>query len=177
LFHEQVPLAFIQEVFRTMTQARQHTFQVLTKRARRLSEIAGTLPRAPNIWLGVSIEQQDYVWRTDELREVAAQVRFVSCEPLLGSLDLDLTGIHWVIVGGESGPGARPMKEEWVRSLRDSCRKASIPFFLKQWGGVIDKRGKDKALLDGRIYREWPQASSELTPSDFLSQELEYNMA
>jgi len=177
LFHEQVPFAFIQEVFQTMAKARWHTFQILTKRAKRLSRLADKLPQAPNIWLGVSIEHQDYVRRADELRKVNAQVRFISCEPLLGPLDLDLTGINWLIVGGESGPGARPMKEEWVRSLQALSREANIPFFFKQWGGALDKRAKDKALLDGRLYKEWPSTSSKLLPSKYFPRELEFNLA
>jgi len=177
LFHEQVPFAFIQEVFRTMVKARWHTFQIITKRAKRLSRLADELPQASNIWLGVSIEHQDYVRRADELRKVKAQVRFISCEPLLGPIDLDLTGIHWLIVGGESGPNARPMKEEWVRSLQTLSREANIPFFFKQWGGALDKRGKDKALLDGRLYREWPSTSSKLAPSKYFPRELEFNLA
>jgi protein gp37 len=177
LFHEQVPFAFIQEVFQTMAKARWHTFQILTKRAKRLSMIADKLPQAPNIWLGVSIEHQDYIRRADELRKVSAQVRFISCEPLLGPLDLDLTGINWLIVGGESGPSARPMKEEWVRSLQALSREANIPFFFKQWGGALDKRAKDKALLDGRLYKEWPSASRKLLPSKYFPRELELNLA
>lgn len=160
LFHEEVPLEFIQEVFGVMVQAHWHTFQVLTKRANRLIELAPHLSWPPNAWVGVSIENQDYAWRADCLRDVPAKVRFLSCEPLLGDLNLKLEGIHWVIVGGESGLGARPMQEEWVRAVRDQCVEAGLPFFLKQWGGVWDKRGKEKALLDGKLWQEWPHWGS-----------------
>jgi len=161
LFHEEVPLSFLRRVFNTMCQAHWHTFQVLTKRAQRLAEVAPELPWPPNIWIGTSIERQDYVWRSDYLKTVPAQVRFLSCEPLLGPLDLDLTSIHWVIAGGESGPGARPMQSEWVRSIRDQCVAAQVPFFFKQWGGAYDKRGHDRAILDGKLWHEWPH----ITPS------------
>ncbi|MBI2872783.1 MAG: phage Gp37/Gp68 family protein [Chloroflexi bacterium] len=156
LFHEEVPLAFIQAVFATMECAHWHVFQVLTKRASRLVELASSLPWPKNVWVGVSVERQDYVWRVDYLRHVPAAVRFLSCEPLLGPVRLDLSGINWVIAGGESGPRARPMKEEWLRSMRDQSVAAGVPFFFKQWGGVRDKRGHSKALLDGTLWRDWP---------------------
>jgi len=161
LFHEEIPFEFICQVFRTMQSAHWHVFQVLTKRAKRLAELAPHLPWPPNVWVGVSVESQDYLWRVDYLRRVPGEVRFLSCEPLLGPLSLDLEGIHWVIVGGESGPGARPMKEGWVRSIRDQCIPAAIPFFFKQWGGVRDKQGHSKALLDGRLWRGWPHWDGE----------------
>ncbi len=157
LFHQKVPLAFIQRIFATMEACPQHTFQVLTKRADRLLELSGSLPWPKNVWMGVSVESAEYEWRVDRLREVPAEVRFLSLEPLLGPLsNLDLDGIHWVIVGGESGPGARPMKKTWVRAVRRQCRRAGVPFFFKQWGGVRKKEAGRK--LDGRTYDEMPVA-------------------
>ncbi len=156
LFHEAVPLPFIQSVFASMQAAHWHVFQILTKRAKRLAELAPHLPWPANVWMGVSIERQDCAWRADYLRRVPAAVRFLSCEPLLGPVGVDLLGIHWVIVGGESGPAARRMDPAWARSLRDQCRIAGVPFFLKQLGGAIDKRGKDRALLDGRLWHQVP---------------------
>ncbi len=156
LFHERVPVPFIRQVFRTMNAARWHTFQILTKRAKRLAELGPFLPWGPNIWQGVSIENMDVAWRADELRKVLADVRFLSLEPLLGPLDeLDLAGIQWVIVGGESGPGARPMKKKWVRSLRDRCRREAVPFFFKQWGGV--RKHEAGRTLDGRVHDGFPR--------------------
>tara|TARA_B100001750_G_scaffold247620_1_gene274030 strand:- start:230 stop:721 length:492 start_codon:yes stop_codon:yes gene_type:complete len=159
LFHDRVPLEFIQGVFATMEACPQHTFQVLTKRADRLVEIAEHLPWPENVWMGVSVENEDYRWRIDRLREVPAHVRFLSLEPLLGPLSaLDLSGMHWVIVGGESGHGARPMRKSWVRDIRRQCRKEGVPFFFKQWGGVRkEEAGRE---LDGRTYDEMPLAAS-----------------
>jgi protein gp37 len=158
LYHEQVPVGFIRRVFATMGKARQHTFQILTKRAKRLGELGPSLPWRHNIWQGVSIESMDVAWRADELRKVPADVRFLSLEPLLGPLDgLDLSGIQWVIVGGESGPGARPMSKEWVRVLRDRCREEAVPFFFKQWGGT--RKHETGRKLDGRLYDEYPTMS------------------
>jgi len=155
LFHERVPTAYVKKVFATMNRADWHFFQVLTKRAPRLSEIAPLLRWTPNIWQGVSVERADFKWRIDELRKVPASVRFLSLEPLLGDLgDLDLEGIHWVIAGGESGPGARPMEAKWVRGIRRECRRQHVPFFFKQWGGV--QKHKTGRLLDGRTYDEYP---------------------
>ena len=144
LFHKSVPLDFIRSVFDTMQAADWHTFQVLTKRSDRLAEVASELPWPDNVWMGVSVERQDYAWRVDCLRQVRAQVRFLSCEPLLGLLDLDLDGIQWVIAGGESGPRARPMDLTWARSIRDQCHAADVPYFLKQLGGAVNKRGKEQ---------------------------------
>jgi protein gp37 len=159
LYHERVPTAFIGRVFTTMNSARWHTFQILTKRARRLAQIAPSLPWPPNVWQGVSIENMDVAWRADELRKVPAEVRFLSLEPLIGPLDgLDLTEIQWVIVGGESGPHARPMKREWVRSLRDRCRNRAVPFFFKQWGGV--QKSRTGRILDGRTWDSMPLAAA-----------------
>lgn len=157
LFHEKVPLEFIQRVFATMADCPQHTFQILTKRADRLMDVAEDLPWSSNVWMGVSVENEDYEWRIDRLREVPAEVRFLSLEPLLGPLpNLDLDGIHWVIVGGESGPGARPIEKPWVRAIQRQCREARVPFFFKQWGGVRKKEAGRK--LDGRTYDEMPVA-------------------
>lgn len=153
LFHEQIPLEFIQSVFRTMGDAEWHTFQILTKRAKRLSQVARSLQWPRNVWMGVSVERQDYTSRVDHLRSVPAAVRFLSCEPLLGPLHLNLDGIHWVIVGGESGPRARAMDLQWARQIRSQCNEAGVPFFLKQLGGAVDKRGHEKAALDGQLWR------------------------
>ena len=158
LYHPGVPKAFIERVFRTMRQARWHSFQVLTKRAARLAEIGEELPWSRNIWQGVSVEDERVVERISLLRRVPAQVRFLSLEPLIGPLDgLDLTGIHWVIVGGESGPGARPMKKEWVVRIRNQCRRQAVPFFFKQWGGV--RKNVTGRILDGRTWDELPTAA------------------
>jgi len=155
LFHRNVPLDCIQRVFEVMRRAHWHRFQVLTKRADRLTEVAGELDWAPNVWMGVTVESSAYRPRIDRLREVPAAVRFLSLEPLLGPLDgLDLCGIDWVIVGGESGPGARPMNPAWVLSVRDQCTAAGVPFFFKQWGGVNKK--KAGRLLDGRTWDDVP---------------------
>ena len=156
LFHEKVPLDFIQRVFSTMERASWHTFQILTKRSERLAELASDLSWPPNVWMGVSIETAKYLWRADHLRKAPAAVRFLSLEPLLGPLGtLDLSGIHWVIVGGESGPGARPIEANWVREIRKQCRAASVPFFFKQWGGVQKKR--NGRVLDGRTWDAMPR--------------------
>lgn len=142
LFHARVPVSFVQRVFQTMEACPQHTFQVLTKRARRLRRISHQLVWPANVWIGVSVESSDHVDRIDDLRVVPAAVRFLSCEPLLGSLpDLDLTGIDWVIAGGESGPGYRPVDVRWITGIRDLCQEAGVPFFFKQWGGRTPKAG------------------------------------
>lgn len=155
LFHKDVPVEFIQQVFSTMNTADWHQYQVLTKRAERLAEVSPQLPWSPQIWQGVSVENADYTWRIDHLRETGAFVKFLSLEPLLGALpDLDLTDIDWVIVGGESGPGARDIDGDWVRDIRDQCVEAEVPFFFKQWGGVNKKRtGRE---LDGRFWNQMP---------------------
>lgn len=158
LFHENIPVEFLCKVFTVMATASQHTFQVLTKRSENLlkfcQEHVDHIPE--NIWLGVSVEDQDHIGRVDFLRQVPAQVRFLSCEPLLGPLKLDLEGIHWVIVGGESGPGARPMNPEWVRDIKTQCTKGRVPFFFKQWGGV--QKRKNGRLLDGKTWDEMPSS-------------------
>jgi protein gp37 len=157
LFHEDVPEEFIGRVFEAMAACPRHTFQVLTKRSRRLRDMASRLPWPKNVWIGVSVENHRVLGRIDDLRHVPAAVRFLSCEPLLGPMDdLDLTGIVWVIVGGESGPGARPMKREWVESILKQCRQAQVAFFFKQWGGTRkDITGRE---LNGRTYDELPMA-------------------
>ena len=161
LFHEGIEDGFVEEVFDVMRQANWHTFQVLTKRSERLAELAPRLPWPKNIWMGVSVENQRWTTRIDDLRHVKAAVRFLSCEPLLGPLDLDLRGIHWVIVGGESGARARPMKPEWARSIREQCAEADVPFFFKQWGahnesGQRLSKKKSGRLLDGRTWDMLP---------------------
>jgi protein gp37 len=155
LFHEKVPLDFIQSVFQTIEKTPQHTYQILTKRPERLVELAPHLQFHKNIWLGVSVESQDYISRIDLLRQVPANVRFLSCEPLLGSLYLDLTNIHWVIVGGESGQKHRPINLDWVRDIHHQCRRSKVAFFFKQVGGRTSKAGGN--LLDGKKYLEFPQ--------------------
>lgn len=155
LFHEKVSTDFLRRVFMTMERAHWHTFQILTKRAERLQELAPALPWPKNVWMGVSVESDEYVARIDHLRAVPAHVRFLSLEPLLGPLPaLNLAGIHWAIVGGESGPGAREMRSEWVRDIRDQCVEASVAFFFKQWGGV--QKSKSGRMLDGRLWDEFP---------------------
>lgn len=142
LFCEEVPIDFIESVFDVMNKAHWHRFQVLTKRSERLLYLSSQLHWASNIWMGVSVENQDYVYRMDQLRETPASIKFLSIEPMLGPLDdLNLNGIDWVIVGGESGPGARPMNSLWVTDVRDQCLNAGVPFFFKQWGGVNKKKG------------------------------------
>ncbi len=159
LFHENVPLAFIQSVFKTMEETPQHTYQVLTKRAERLAAIAPEISWPKNVWMGVSVENSDYLHRVEHLRTVDAAIRFLSLEPLLGPLpNLDLTRIDWVIAGGESGPNARPMDPEWVREIRDACSRARVPFHFKQWGGTNKKRAG--RLLDNRTWDELPTQSA-----------------
>jgi protein gp37 len=155
LFHEEVPFAFIQQVFETMRKAPRHVFQILTKRSARLLDIAKDLPWLENVWMGVSVEDEHVVCRIRDLQQVPAHIRFLSCEPLIGPLDaLPLESIHWAIVGGESGPGARPMQPAWVESILHQCRNAGVPFFFKQWGGPQKKRrGR---VLHGRTYNEFP---------------------
>ncbi len=155
LFHESVPEGFIRRVFDTMQACPQHTFQVLTKRSHRLREMARQLPWPDNVWIGVSVEDERVLGRINDLRQVPASIRFLSCEPLLGPLDsLELDGISWVIVGGESGPGARPMKRTWIESILKKCRLANVPFFFKQWGGT--RKHICGRELNGRTYDEFP---------------------
>lgn len=161
LFHDEVPDEYIQQVFDVMESADHHRFQVLTKRSERLAELAPSLPWPENVWMGVSVENQRFARRVDDLRQVPATVRFLSCEPLLGALDLDLTDIDWVIAGGESGPGARPMQPSWLRAVRDRCAETKVPFFFKQWGSHDSngrRVGKKKAgrCLDGHFFDAIP---------------------
>jgi protein gp37 len=157
LFHEDVPFTFIEQIFDVMRTADWHTFQVLTKRHERLSELAPALEWPPNVWIGVSIENKRWVRRADHLRSVEqAAVRFISAEPLLGPLvGLDLAGVDWLIAGGESGPGHRPVRDEWLIDLRDRCVSAGVPFFFKQWGGRTSKAGG--RTLDGELWSEMPE--------------------
>lgn len=155
LFHKDVPLEFIQRVFDTMKRAHWHQFQVLTKRSERLAELSPYLEWTDNIWMGVSVENEKYTFRIDDLRKTGAKIKFLSVEPLIGPISkMNLKGINWVIVGGESGPGARPLEREWVVNIRDQCLKAKVPFFFKQWGGVQKK--KTGRLLDGRTWDQMP---------------------
>jgi protein gp37 len=155
LFHNEVPVAFILKVFEVMRRAIWHNYQILTKRSARLLELDSILPWAPHIWMGVSVETEDYAFRIDQLRRTTAHIRFLSLEPLLGPLQrLNLNAIDWVIVGGESGPGARPMNPLWVIDIRNQCQKAGIPFFFKQWEGTRKKQtGRE---LEGRTWDEMP---------------------
>lgn len=163
LFHKNVPLEFIQKMFDVMNKAYWHKFQILTKRSERLFELDPFLNWTDNIWMGVGVENQNYTYRIDHLRYTNAKVKFLSIEPLIGPIEnFDLTNINWVIVGGESGPKARPtcltarqVKEEWVITIRDECKRAKVPFFFKQWGGVNKK--KNGRVLKGRTWEEMPK--------------------
>ena len=167
LFHDEVPLQFILKVFETMRCAHRHRFQLLTKHAERLAGLDHLLPWAPNIWMGVTVESAAYRHRVDHLRRTGAEVKFLSMEPLLGPVPgLNLAGVDWVIVGGESGPGARPMLPGWAAAIRDDCLAAQVPFFFKQWGGTNKKRAG--RVLEGRLWSErpvhpWPQTSLALS--------------
>lgn len=161
IFHQDVPDAFISRIFDEMERNPRHVFQVLTKRAERMKRYANrrykNSPCPPHIWLGVSVENMDYAWRATMLKDTAASVRWISAEPLIGSLlGLSLDGIDWVVAGGESGPGARPMEARWVRELRDRCKIDGVSFFFKQWGGEAKKNGGDKAIIDGRRWSQYP---------------------
>ncbi|PKL49287.1 MAG: hypothetical protein CVV42_07090 [Candidatus Riflebacteria bacterium HGW-Riflebacteria-2] len=158
LFHEEVPLEFIQKVFASMNASPQHVFQVLTKRSERLAELADQLNWSKNIWMGVTVEDNDNQHRIADLRKVGAAVRFISFEPLLTEIvKPDLRGMYWIIVGGESGPGARPIRQEWVESLQKQAHRHDIPFFFKQWGGTNKK--KSGKLLNGKVFQESPSYS------------------
>ena len=156
LFHPEVPASFINRTFDTMHEANWHQFQILTKRSERLLELSSSLDWPPNVWMGVSVERQDYTFRIDNLRKTGAAIKFLSLEPLLGPLkELNLDGIDWAIVGGESGPGARPINEQWVLDIKEQCQSADVPFFFKQWGGTNKK--KAGRLLQGRTWDDLPQ--------------------
>ncbi len=159
MFHEQVPVECIKQLFNIMNQADWHVYQILTKRSSLLSTLGPELPWSDHIWMGVTVESADYLERIDELRGCGAQVKFLSLEPLLGPLpELNLDGIEWVIVGGESGPGARAIEAEWVRDIRDQCFAWGVPFFFKQWGGTQKKKtGRE---LDGRTWEEMPEMAT-----------------
>lgn len=164
LFHAKVPIGFIKDVFAVMEETPQHTYQVLTKRALRLSRLADQLPWPKNVWLGVSVEEPKVLDRVDHLRRVPAAVRFLSCEPLIAALPrMNLDGIDWVIAGGESGHGARPMDRAWVEDIRGQCVNASVPFFFKQWGGRTPKQ--HGRTLDGRTWDEMPSPKARLLAS------------
>lgn len=164
LFLEEIPTEFIQKVFDVMNRAHWHTFQVLTKRAARLAALNKILLWSPNIWMGTTVENKDYIFRIDYLRKTEAFIKFLSIEPLLGPIPrIDLKGIDWVIVGGESGPGARPMNLEWVIDIRNQCVKAGTPFFFKQWGGIQKKRAGRE--LDGRTWDEMPEIALNTLPT------------
>jgi protein gp37 len=158
LFHASVPADFVREVWSTMRTTPHHTYQILTKRPDRMAEITGDLPVLNNVWLGASVESRDYLYRVDELRRLRAAVRFISFEPLLGSVaDADLSQIHWAIVGGESGPRSRPMDSQWVHEIETACRRQGTAFFFKQWGGKNKKAAG--RMLNGRTYDERPALS------------------
>lgn len=157
LFHRDVPDVYLRQVIEVMAACPQHRFQVLTKRAERLARVASRLPWPSNVWIGVSVETHEYLWRVDYLRKVPAAVRFVSAEPLLGSLgSINLDGVDWLIAGGESQSGARPAELDWFRELRDRCGAEGVAYFLKQLGGHPHKRGGELAVLDGRRWTEMP---------------------
>jgi len=159
LFHEAVPVEFILRIFEVMCRADWHRFQILTKRSDHLLELSPALPWRPHIWMGVSVERLDYTFRIEHLRKTGAAIKFLSLEPLLSPLPgLNLEGVDWVIVGGESGPGARPMDPAWVREIRDQCVSADVPFFFKQWGGT--RKNKTGRILEGRTWDQMPAASS-----------------
>ncbi|MCH8071224.1 MAG: phage Gp37/Gp68 family protein [Proteobacteria bacterium] len=167
LFQEDIPLEFIQRVFKVMTEAPQHTFQILTKRPEIAADYAGRLPWPDNVWMGTSVENALYVHRVRTLQTIPAKIRFLSVEPLLGAIPrLPLKKIHWVIVGGESGPGARPMEARWVRQIRDQCRAKGVSFFFKQWGGTNKK--KTGRLLDGRTWDTMPSSHPSIGKPDYV---------
>jgi len=158
LFHKSVPVEFIEQVFQVMNDCKQHQFQVLTKRPERAVQIADRLGWSPNIWLGTSVEDERVTDRIETLKKVPSAIRFLSLEPLLGPLsDLDLEDIHWVIVGGESGPGARPMERKWVMEIKKQCKAQKVPFFFKQWGGKNKKKAGRE--LRGKTWDEMPEVN------------------
>ncbi len=168
LFHRDVPLAFVQRVFSTMQETPQHTYQILTKRSDRLRALSGDLMWPENVWMGVSVESKEYLYRVDDLRCSGALTKFLSLEPLLGPLDgMNIADINWVIAGGESGPGCRPVNLAWVRDIRDQCIDASVAFHFKQWGGVNKK--KSGRLLDGRTWNEFPMREDAMAQDQLVT--------
>ncbi|HVZ81326.1 MAG TPA: phage Gp37/Gp68 family protein [bacterium] len=162
LFHQDIPLKFLKQVFETMNNAHWHQFQVLTKRADRLEKISSSVKWTKNIWMGVSVESDKFTYRIEMLKRTNAKIKFLSLEPLLSPLpNLKLRGIDWVIVGGESGPGARPMEKEWVVDIQKQCKKFNVPFFFKQWGGVQKKKRGRK--LNGRIWSDMPEKKTAMS--------------
>jgi protein gp37 len=159
LFHEQMPFSYLQNIFQVMRETPHHIYQILTKRHERLVELAPLFEWPDNVWMGVSVENQKYAHRVDYLRKVPAKIRFLSCEPLLGPLEMNLEGIHWVIVGGESGQGHRPIEAGWVRSIKKQTHAAGAAFFFKQWGGENPKAGG--RILDGRTWDEMPDVGQQ----------------
>ena len=165
LFHEDIPFDFIRKIFDVMNKTPWHNYQILTKRSKRLAEVSNLLKWTPNIWQGVTIENDKVIDRINDLKLTPAHIKFLSLEPLIGPLDdLDLVGIHWVIVGGESGPNSRPMKVEWVRSIRDYCVEYNIPFFFKQWGGP--RKHLTGRTLDNKTWDQYPEMSTIEVPTD-----------
>jgi protein gp37 len=163
LFHDKVPLSFIKKLFDVMSAADWHVFQILTKRSERMAELSAELKWPENVWMGVTVESQKYSYRVSDLEKVPARVRFLSIEPMLSSIyHIALQNIDWIVVGGESGPGCRAMKSEWVRTVRAQCHAASVPFFFKQWGGV--RKNVSGRHLDGRTWDEMPS----VLPTQFL---------
>lgn len=161
LFHKDVPINFVMKIFETMNQANWHRYQVLTKRSDRLRQLSPKIDWQRHVWMGVTVETKEYTYRIDDLRQTGARIKFLSLEPLLGPIpNIDLSEMDWVIVGGESGPGARPIKEEWILGIRDQCQKENVPFFFKQWGGVNKKKtGRE---LQGRYWDEVPDKFKQL---------------
>ncbi|HUS73851.1 MAG TPA: phage Gp37/Gp68 family protein [Sedimentisphaerales bacterium] len=165
LFHKDVPLEFILKIFDVMQRASHHRFQVLTKRSGRLLQLSPNLPWPQNVWMGVTVENADCIYRMDNLRQTPAAIKFISFEPLLGPIpNINLEGINWVIVGGESGPGARPMESEWATDIRDQCLTANVPFFFKQWGGTNKK--KNGRTIEGRVWNQIPKQAEFLKRRD-----------
>lgn len=172
LFHKEVPVEYIQRIFRVMRETPQHQFQILTKRSKRLLELNDAIDWPPNVWMGVTVENKDYVYRIDNLRKTGAAVKLISFEPLLGLIKSpDLTGIDWAIVGGESGSRSRPIKEEWIIEIRDTCLLGKTAFFFKQWGGS----GKDKGgrVLEGKIWKQYPETFIRLSESSLKKSNIE----
>jgi len=161
LFHKDIPINFVMKIFETMNQANWHRYQVLTKRSARLKQLSPKIDWQQHVWMGVTVETKEHTYRVDDLRQTRARIKFLSLEPLLGPIpNIDLSGMDWVIVGGESGPGARPIKEEWVLDIKDQCQRVGVPFFFKQWGGVNKK--KSGRELQGRYWDEVPVESKQL---------------